>query len=132
MIRLEAPGVEADRDIESERVGAGEIKVDEPRQRVVAKEHVVGKQIGMDHAVRQALRPGRIDRLELGVQLGGEPCLHLIGAALPGLGLGLKEAFLLLGVDRIERAAAPGRDRREAAALALPSRLSRAQTHAGR
>jgi hypothetical protein len=43
MIRLEAPAVEADRDVIGERVGAGEIEVDQARQFVAKKKHVVRK-----------------------------------------------------------------------------------------
>jgi acyl transferase domain-containing protein len=38
-----------------------------------------------------------------------DACLHLIGAALPQLGRGLDEAFLLLGLDRLELLRPPGR-----------------------
>jgi acyl transferase domain-containing protein len=37
-----------------------------------------------------------------------DACLHLIGAALPSLGLGLDGAFLLMGIDRLECLEAPG------------------------
>src|SRR6204780_720987 len=49
-IRLEAPGIEADRQIVGEEVGAGEIEVDEPRYLLAAEEHVIGEQIGVYHA----------------------------------------------------------------------------------
>src|SRR5256885_13158013 len=49
---------EADRQIVGEKIGAREIEIDQPGYVAVAEEHVVGKQIGMDHADRQALRPG--------------------------------------------------------------------------
>ena len=57
MVGLEAPGVEADRDIVGERVGAGEVEVDQARKRVAEEEHVVREQVGVDHALRQAARP---------------------------------------------------------------------------
>ncbi|MCP5327332.1 MAG: SDR family NAD(P)-dependent oxidoreductase [Sinobacteraceae bacterium] len=38
-----------------------------------------------------------------------DACLHLIGAALPGLGRDLGEAFLLIGIDRLELLRSPGR-----------------------
>ena len=57
MIRLETPGVQADRDVIGQHVVAGEREVDQPRQLVAEEEHVVGKQIGVDHAVRQIVRP---------------------------------------------------------------------------
>ena len=66
MIDLEAPGVEADGDVVDERIGAGEIKVDQPGQPVAEKEHIVGKQIGVDDALRQALRPGAFERVQFG------------------------------------------------------------------
>src|SRR5580704_1667975 len=47
-VLLEAPGVETDRNVVGEGIGAGEIKVDQARQLVAKKEHVVWKEIGMD------------------------------------------------------------------------------------
>jgi acyl transferase domain-containing protein len=38
-----------------------------------------------------------------------DACLHLIGAALPNLARGLEDAFLLLGIDRLEYLHSPGR-----------------------
>jgi len=61
-------------------------------------------------------------RMQLPTVLGGrdggyhlhpallDACLHLIGAALPDAGRSLNEAFLLLGVERIEWFASPGRE----------------------
>ncbi len=58
MIRLEAPGVEADGDVVGEHIVAGEIEIDQAGQLVAEEEDVVGKQIGMDDALRQIARPG--------------------------------------------------------------------------
>ena len=57
MIRLEAPGVEADRHVEGKRVREGKIEIDQPRQRLPKKEHVVRKQVGMERATSIAMRP---------------------------------------------------------------------------
>ena len=66
MIRLETPGVEADGDVVDQRVGAGEIEIDQPRQLVAEKEYVVGKQVGVDDALRQSLRPFALEQIEFG------------------------------------------------------------------
>ena len=66
VIGLEAPGVEADRQIVGERVGAGEIEIDQSRQPVIEKKHVVGKQVGVDHAAREVARPGALQVRNLG------------------------------------------------------------------
>ena len=57
MVLLEAPGVEADGDIVSYDIGAGEIEVDQPRQTLAEKEDVVGEQVGVDDPLRQPGRP---------------------------------------------------------------------------
>ena len=56
-ILLEAPGVQADRDVIGEQIVAGEIEIDQAGQLVAEEEDVVGKEIGMDDAGRQVLRP---------------------------------------------------------------------------
>ena len=66
MIGLEAPRVEADRDVIGERVGAGEIEIDQAGQPLAEEEDVVGKQVGVDHALRQIARPRAFQVLELG------------------------------------------------------------------
>ena len=55
MVALEAPGVEADRQVVGEEVVAGEIEVDQPGQPFAEEEHVVVEKIGMNDAARQAL-----------------------------------------------------------------------------
>src|SRR6266566_1939011 len=81
MVKLEAPGVEADRDVVGERVGAGEIKIDQAGQPIAEEEHVVGKQIGMDHALWQVARPMPLEMIELGNDRLLEPRLQAIGTA---------------------------------------------------
>ena len=66
MIGLEAPGVEADGDVIGERVGAGEIEIDEAGQPVAEEEHVIGKQIGVDHTLGQVARPQPFEMREFG------------------------------------------------------------------
>ena len=51
MIRLEAPGVEADRDVVGQHVVAGEGEVDQAGEFVAEEEDVVVEQIGVDHAI---------------------------------------------------------------------------------
>src|SRR5437879_2945417 len=81
MVKLEAPGVEADRDVVGERVGAGEIKIDQAGQPIAEEENVVGKQIGVDHALRQVARPVPLEVIEFGGDRLLEPRLQTIGAA---------------------------------------------------
>ena len=52
-VGLEAPGVEADAEVVGEGVVAGEIEVDQPGKPIAEEEHVVGEEIGVDHAARQ-------------------------------------------------------------------------------
>src|SRR5205823_7022252 len=56
-IHFETPGVETDRDVISERVGAREIEIDQTRKSVAQKKHVIRKQIGVDHTLGQIARP---------------------------------------------------------------------------
>ena len=52
-IRLETPGVEADGHVVSQEIGGREIEIDQSRQVMVQKEHVVGKQIRVNVPLRQ-------------------------------------------------------------------------------
>ena len=81
MIRLEAPGVEADGDVVDQRIGAGEIEIDQPRELVAEEKNVVGKQIGVDDALRQTVRPLAFEQIELGGQHGLQIALHRIARA---------------------------------------------------
>src|SRR4029450_8420733 len=85
MVSLEAPGVEADRDVVGERVRAGEVEIDKSGKLVAEEEHVVGKEIGVDDAMRQIRRPCVFEMRELGreklLQLG----LHLVHARAAAL-----------------------------------------------
>ena len=58
-IRLEAPRVQAHRDVVGQDVGRREVEVDQAGQPAVQEEHIVGKQVGMDVTDRQsrAARP---------------------------------------------------------------------------
>ena len=52
------------RDVVGEAVVAGEVEVDERRDsRSLEEEHVVGEEVGVDHAGRQALRPVRLEQV---------------------------------------------------------------------
>src|SRR5262249_1957728 len=82
---FEAPGIEADHDIVSERVGAGEIEIDQAGQLVAEEEHVVRKQVGMDDAARQVARPGLFEELEPRGDPGAQPWLHAVGARAAAL-----------------------------------------------
>src|SRR5260370_30511650 len=79
-VRLEAPGVEADRQVIGEKIGAGEIEIDQPRHLAVAEEDIVREQIGMDDPARQPARPRRFQTGELLAEPGGDAPLHLVGA----------------------------------------------------
>src|SRR5260221_10491 len=80
MIRLETPGVEADRDVVGQNVVAGERKIDQARQFVAEEEHIVGKQISMDDADRQVAGPARLEMIELARDEIAQTGLHAIGA----------------------------------------------------
>src|SRR3990172_2758460 len=60
-VSLEAPGIEADGDVVSERVIAGEIEVDQAGNLVAEKEDIVGEEVGMDDALRQVGPPGTFE-----------------------------------------------------------------------
>src|SRR5215831_1419077 len=51
-VALEAPGIEHHRDVVGECVVAGEVEVDKSRDLAFHEEHVVGKEVGVDHALR--------------------------------------------------------------------------------
>src|SRR5262249_58702829 len=78
MVGLEAPGIEANRDVVSKRVRAGEIEVDQSRELVAEKEHVVGEEIGVDDALRQFRRPRRLEMRQLGGEELLQAGLHLV------------------------------------------------------
>src|SRR6478672_3248284 len=71
-VGLKAPGVEADGDVVSEHVGAGEVEVVFNGTAITEKEHVVGKEVGVDHALRQVLRPSLVEIGKLLADLGRE------------------------------------------------------------
>src|SRR3546814_2332150 len=53
VVLLEAPGVEAGRQVVGEEVVAGEVEVDDAGEPLVTEEHVVGEEVGVDDARRQ-------------------------------------------------------------------------------
>src|SRR5690606_18962409 len=67
-VRLEAPGVEADRDVVGEGVGAGEVEVDDAGHPVAEEEHVVGKQVGVDDAGRKPVGPLLLEDVEFAAE----------------------------------------------------------------
>src|SRR5947209_14450185 len=79
-VRFEAPRVQTDCQIVGEKIAAREIEVDQTGYLAVAEEDVVGKQIGMDDAARQSLRPGRFEESELVAEFGRETLLQFAGA----------------------------------------------------
>ena len=80
MIRLKAPGIEADRDVIGEDVVAGERKVDQSRQFFAEEEHVVRKQVAVDDAERKVRRPARFEIVQLARDEIGKARLHAVGA----------------------------------------------------
>jgi hypothetical protein len=80
MILLEAPGVKTNSDVVDERICAGKIEVDQAGKLVAEKEHVVWKQVGVNHALRQSLRPVLFEHIEFGGERGFEAALYLVGA----------------------------------------------------
>ncbi|QTK79384.1 hypothetical protein AT6N2_C1678 [Agrobacterium tumefaciens] len=81
-VLFEAPGVEADRHVISEQIVAGEIKIDQPGEFVAKKKDIVLKQIRMDHASRQILRPMGREIIDFGANFVFQALFHLVGAGL--------------------------------------------------
>ncbi len=80
-IALETPGIEADRDVVGEHVVAGKGEIDDAGNLIAEKEHIVGKQVGVDHALRQILWPDiAFEIIELGADEGAQSVLQGIGA----------------------------------------------------
>ena len=63
-----------------EEVVAGEIEIDQARHLVAEEEHVVGEQIGVDHAGGQARRPMLLEKRQLGFQFPRQSRLHFVRA----------------------------------------------------
>src|SRR5262245_58611244 len=82
MIDLEAPGIEANRDVVRERIRAGEIEINEAGNRAPEEENVVGKKIGMNHALRQFAWPGSLERIELFCYFRAKPLPYAVAASL--------------------------------------------------
>src|SRR5262249_13827176 len=66
MVGLEAPRIETNREVVGERVGAGEIEVDQAGQSVAEKEDVIGEEVGMDHPLRKIAGPMQFQIAEFG------------------------------------------------------------------
>src|SRR3546814_16262715 len=64
VVLLEAPGVEAGRQVVGEEVVAGEVEVDDAGEPLVTEEHGVGEEVGVDDARRQVLRPEDLQMIE--------------------------------------------------------------------
>src|SRR5260370_37576050 len=62
-IRLEAPSVEAYRDVVGEKIGAGKIEIDQSREIAITEKYIVRKQVGVNDARRQNARPGRFKKV---------------------------------------------------------------------
>src|SRR5690606_3554171 len=84
-VRLEAPGIKAHRNVVSEEVVAGKVEVDQARQLGATEKHIIGKEVGVDDAARQALRPARQQLFELAAYFIPKPRPHLVGAILEPL-----------------------------------------------
>src|SRR6185295_16307486 len=80
MLDLETPSIETNRDVIGERVRAGEIIVDQARELVAQKEHVVGKEIGMNDALRQISRPRFFEKGEFLLEKILQVALDFVGA----------------------------------------------------
>src|SRR5579862_1327736 len=80
MIGFKAPGVEADGDVVSKRIGAGEIKIDEPGKLIAEEKYIVREQVGMDDALRQSARPVALQYVELGGDQRLDVAFHLVRA----------------------------------------------------
>src|SRR5205085_4621629 len=79
-IRLETPGVEADRDVVGEDIVAGEREVDQSGKLVAEEEDIVGKQIGVNDADGQIQRPMLFQMLQFARDGVAQARLHAVGA----------------------------------------------------
>src|SRR6202008_2743951 len=69
------------RDVIGEQIVTGEGEVDNPGELFAEEEYVVGKQVGMDEALRQGARPdAAFEESELGGNEVTQAVLHLVGA----------------------------------------------------
>src|SRR5262245_26207057 len=82
MVSLEAPCIEANRNVIGKRVGACEIEIDQSGQLVAEKKHVVRKEVGVDHALRKLTRPGFLQHLELRGNLGAKSLPYSVTSRL--------------------------------------------------
>src|SRR5262245_41626629 len=82
MVALETPGIERDGNVIDQGVVAGEIKVDQAGELIAEKEDIVGKKIGVDHALGQVRRPMAGEVLELALDGGAQAWRYFIGVVL--------------------------------------------------
>src|SRR3954452_10037361 len=80
MIWLEAPGIQTYRNVVGQDVGTGEIEIDHTGQCATEKKYIIGEQVGVDHAMRQIVRPQLFAVRELGGNVAGEIFVHVVGA----------------------------------------------------
>ena len=81
IIALEAPGVEADRDVVGEHVVAGKGEIDDAGEPLAEKENIVRKQIGVNHAIWQIHRPNAaFEMIELSRDELAQTVLQFVGA----------------------------------------------------
>src|SRR6516162_2442203 len=78
VVRLEAPGVQADGDVIGVEIRAGEVEVDYPGEPVAEKEDIVGKEIGMDGADGEIPGPAGLQKIELAGELLRQAWLDLL------------------------------------------------------
>src|SRR6185295_19505321 len=82
MIALEAPGIERNRNVITQGIVAGEIKIDQTGKLIAQEKNVVGKKIGMDHAHGQAGGPIAGEVIEFLLDGGAQTRRNLIGMLL--------------------------------------------------
>src|SRR6516165_4188786 len=85
VISFEAPGVQTDRQVIGEKVGAGEIEVNQAGQLVVAEEYVIRKRVGVVSPLRKVAWPRVFEQHKSGAEFSGEPGLGLGGGGPTGL-----------------------------------------------
>src|SRR5215475_4034430 len=82
MISLEAPCIEANRNVIGKCIGACEIEIDQSGQLVAEKKYVVRKEVGVDHALRKLTRPGFLQHLQLRGNLGAKSLPYGVASRL--------------------------------------------------
>ena len=81
--QVDAPVVHRDGQVEQAKRTTGEVKVDQPANRLAGAvfyhQHVVAEQVGMDRSGRQALETGAAEEGVLVDQFIGQAMEHMIG-----------------------------------------------------